>query len=119
MTCEEVRELLPAYVDGELHAVGEIDVHLTTCEACSAELGAYRRMLGELARMQEAGPAPAADLLARVVGLIPAPSLAGRARLVMLEHPVLYALAAAGGLAMGATALLLWRRVQRIPVAAA
>jgi len=32
---------------------------------------------------------------------------------------VLYALAAAGGLAMGATALLLWRRVQRIPVAAA
>jgi len=114
MTCEEVRALLPAYVDGDLHVVGEIDVHLSTCDACSAELEAYRRMLGELSRMSETGPAPAADLYARVVGLIPAPSLVGRVRLAAFENPALYA-AMAGGVAAAVGAVyFLWRRSQRV-----
>jgi anti-sigma factor RsiW len=114
MTCEEVRALLPAYADGELHLAGEIDVHLSTCEACSAELEAYRRMLGELSRMQETGPAPAIDLYAKVVGLIPAPSLAGRMRLAVFDNPALYA-AIAGGVAAAVGAVyFLYRRSQRV-----
>lgn len=118
MTCEEVRELLPAYVDGELHEADEVDAHLASCEACSAELADYRGMLGELATIRENGPQPAADLFARVVSLIPAPTIGGRLRISVLEHPVLYALAAAAGTAVVGTATYIaWRRSRRAGIA--
>ena len=51
MTCEQVQELINAYIDGELDLVNnlEIEAHLPACEACQAE---YRGHLNVVALVQ-------------------------------------------------------------------
>jgi len=105
MTCEEVRELLPAYVDRDLHAVGPVEVHLGTCESCRAELARYRDLLASLASMRDTGEEPGPEFLDRMLELIP-PVFADQGRKLR------YALASIGGAAVGATALaILWWRI--------
>jgi anti-sigma factor RsiW len=109
--CEEVRELLPAYVDAEPHAAGEVDVHLASCPSCSEELAAYRRMLADLAAFRDRGQDPPLELLQRTLELIPERTRAGRLRGSVQAHPVIYAVASIGGAAVGATAAAVaWRR---------
>lgn len=108
MTCEEVRELLPAYVDRDLHAVGPVEVHLATCESCRADLARYRDMLVSLASMRDTGEKPGPEFLDRMLEVIP-PVFADQGRKLR------YALASIGGAAVGATALaiLWWRMAHR------
>lgn len=111
MRCEEVRELLPAYVDRDLHAAGEIEVHLASCADCSAELASYREILSDLEALRDRGEEPSPDLLERALALIPVPSLGARLLGSVQAHPVAYALASLGGAAVGATAIAIvrWR----------
>jgi predicted anti-sigma-YlaC factor YlaD len=113
MTCEEVRALLPAHLDGEAERAGEIDAHLAWCAGCRAELAAYRHVRRTLASLRDHGASPAPHLAERLVALIPAPSLLDRVRLNVYDHPSLY-LAALGA----AAALLVWRRARTARAAA-
>ena len=112
MRCEEVRELLPGHVDGDLHPAGKIDAHLATCSACSSELATYRELIESLGAIRDRTEDPEPAFLGRTLALIPqAPITIGesaRAR----GRPLFYALASLGGAAVGATAIALvwWRR---------
>ncbi len=68
MTCEEVRERLTAFVDGELDPVAsrEVEAHLAGCAGCVAELAELRTLRARLG--QELEYHRASDVLrARVV----------------------------------------------------
>jgi predicted anti-sigma-YlaC factor YlaD len=108
VTHDEVLELLPAYVDRDMHAVGEIELHLAGCADCRSELAAYRDMLAGLARMRDHDLEPSPVFLARMLELIP-PSIGERARRTRL------AVASVGGAAVGVTALaiVLWKFAHR------
>jgi hypothetical protein len=63
MTCQEIRELLPLHVYGDLSAAerGPVDAHLAECPTCRAELAA----LGDVRRALDASPAvPGVDVSA-------------------------------------------------------
>ncbi len=120
MRCDEVRELLPAYIDRDLHAAGEIDEHVASCAACSAELASYYQLVGGLAGLRDRGEEPTPELLQRALALVPPPSISARVIGSLQDHPLLYALASLGGAALGATAIaLVWWRVRRAAVSQA
>ena len=64
MTHEQFEDLLSAYADGELEAVGgdaaELSSHLASCASCTSRLAEYRGMGEALRRQARAEPAPAA-----------------------------------------------------------
>jgi hypothetical protein len=110
MKCQEMREILPAYVRDAEQSL-EAKRHLSRCEDCRAELRRYETMLWRLGEMrsQPAGDVPA-GLLASLVAI---PNRETRID-VMKSHVArnrkVYAGAAAAlvgvaGAAVGATAL--------------
>jgi anti-sigma factor RsiW len=103
MKCEEVRELLPEYLDAELHEAAEIDAHLATCRKCPEILASYRATLAELDELTASDPAAPEGLVARVLAQIPEQSTAARLRATAREHPVAVA-AGIGGAAIAAIA---------------
>ncbi|MEX2417265.1 MAG: zf-HC2 domain-containing protein [Actinomycetota bacterium] len=108
MKCEEVRELLPAYIDRDLHPVGPVETHLASCNECAAELSQYRDLIGSLAVLRETGEEPRAEYLGRMLSLIPPSVRAG------MDRRARYALASLGGAAIGVTAVaILWWRLAR------
>jgi len=109
MKCEEARELLPAYVDRDLHPVGPVEVHLASCSECSAELAHYRELMASLAGLREMDEKPRAEFLDRMLSLVPPPVREG------MDRRVRYALASLGGAAVGVTAvaILWWRLAHR------
>jgi anti-sigma factor RsiW len=109
---EDVRELLPAYVDGDLQAAEEVEAHLASCADCRSQLAAYREMLAELANLRDRGEEPHPAVLARSLAAIPAPSLAERLVESAQTHPIAYAVAAVGALT-GAVAIAGLRRRHR------
>lgn len=113
VTCEEVRELLPEYVDGELHVEGEVEAHLASCAACSAELAAYRGMLADLAGLRDLGEAPAPELLQRTLAMIPTPTILHRLIGPLRARPVLVAAASLGGIVAATAVALRWLRRRR------
>lgn len=108
MRCEEVRALLPAYLDGDAERSAELDAHLAWCEGCRAELAAYRAMTRTLASLREHGAHPGPQLVDRLVALIPAPTVLDRVRLNVYDHPLAYTVASLGAAAV--TAFVLRRR---------
>jgi anti-sigma factor RsiW len=72
MTCDEARLLLHALIDGELDAghAREVEAHIATCAACTAELAAQREMKRVLADTDLRYTAPAA-LRARIEASLP------------------------------------------------
>lgn len=110
MRCEEVQELLPAYLDGEAARQAEIDAHLAWCAECRRELAGYRSMVRSLAALRERGAHPTPQLVERLVALIPAPSLFDRVRFTIYDHPGWYA---AASLAAAAVAALVLRHRAR------
>ena len=117
--CEEVRELLPEHVDGELHVAGEVEAHLASCAACSAELAAYRGMLADLAGLRDLGEEPHPELLHRMLALIPAPRLADRLIGSFRARRVLVVVASLGGAVVAAAVALRWLRRRRALAASA
>ena len=103
MTHDEVLELLPAYLDAELHEAGEIETHLASCDGCSAVLASYRAMLAELSSLPAGDPTPPVGLAARAIAQIPERSAVARMRGAAREHPMAVA-AGIGGAAIAAIA---------------
>ncbi len=108
MTCDEVRELLPAYADRELRVADEVDAHLASCEACSAELARYREIAAGLEELSGAGEAPRPEFLQRALSIVPATPLTARLLTTVQEHPFEVGLAVVG--AAATVAALAWRR---------
>ena len=123
--CEEVRALLPQYVDWGPRAAGDIELHLATCPDCTAELNSYRQMLGSLASMRDVDEEIPSGFLERTLGVvgdaersrffIPLSSvraMTNRVAQSARERPGTYALASIGAVATIATAIgiVMWRR---------
>jgi anti-sigma factor RsiW len=66
MTCEEVQERLPAWLDGEVGASegAGIVAHLGGCPRCAAEVVLLRRLHGELDGLLAPGPGPGTSAFA-------------------------------------------------------
>jgi anti-sigma factor RsiW len=126
--CEEVRALLPQYVDWGPRPAGDVELHLATCPECTAELNAYRQMLGSLASMRDVDEEVPAGFLERTLGVvrtaerspffIPVASvraMTDRVRQSARERPATYALASLGALATigAAIGIVMWRRANR------
>src|SRR5918992_302440 len=62
MNCSEVREALPAYVADGLRIL-PVRRHLAECEACSAELARYERLLESLGDLQAVTFEPPPELV--------------------------------------------------------
>lgn len=114
MTCEDVRDRLDDYVDGEL-AQGERDVlagHLTGCAACREQERGLRRLLAEAAALPRE-TAPARELW---------PGIAERLRPAVLAFPRRrtsfqpLTLAAAAAVLIALSSAVTWR-VARRPLA--
>src|SRR5512138_1408770 len=66
MKCEETRELLDAFHDGELQPAthAAVEAHLRTCPSCSAALAAHEAVR---AKVRSLGRTPAPDHLAATI----------------------------------------------------
>ena len=119
LSCEEVWELLPEYAEPGPRPAGDVEVHLASCAACTAELAAYRDLLGGLAAYAEIEEEPPVGYLERTLGVVPRASRAraaidelrdvsGRVATTVRKRP---AVSAITGAAIGAAAigLIAWR----------
>ena len=119
LSCDEVRELLPEYAEPGPRPAGDVEVHLASCTACTAELAAYRDLLGGLAAYAEIEEEPPVGYLERTLGVVPRASRAraaidelrdvsGRVATTVRKRP---AVSAITGAAIGAAAIGLnaWR----------
>ena len=81
MNCQEARELIHAYADGELDLVKnlEIDQHLQDCPACARTRSEMQQVRTALQGGSLYYPAPP-DLRGRILELLPVPSPSGQAR---------------------------------------
>lgn len=113
VTCEEVRELLPEHVDGDLDVAGEVEAHLASCASCSAELAAYRGMLADLAGLRDLGQEPRPELLHRTLAVIPPPTILHLLMGPFRARPVLVAVASLGGVVAATAVALRWLRRRR------
>jgi len=111
--CEEVRELLPEHVDGELHVAGEVEAHLASCAACGAEIAAYRGMLADLVELRDLGEEPHPELVHRMLATIPSPTILHRLIGPFRARPVLVAVASLGGVVVATAVALRWLRRRR------
>jgi hypothetical protein len=106
--------VLPDLAEGGPRPVGPVEVHLSTCEACSEDLRRYRAVILELASMQgDLSDAPE-GFLERLLADLPE---AHRRRLlarVAADGRVQYAALSLGGAVVGASAIgILWWRATR------
>ncbi len=62
MTCAQVQETIPAFMDHGSDAL-EIRRHLARCPECQAELAAYEQLRVSLAAMESAAVAPPRGLM--------------------------------------------------------
>ncbi len=60
MQCQEVRQLLSAYMDDRLETIQkqEVSDHLQECDACGAEFAELQRAMGLLRQLPELSPPP-------------------------------------------------------------
>jgi hypothetical protein len=92
ISCEEVQDLIPAYVLGMLDAeeTALVETHLPLCPACTAELVRFEAVTGALAApLPPVAPTPAlrVDLLDRAAELRPAAAPAAAAAPVTVAPP--------------------------------
>lgn len=114
MKCEEVRPLLPELAEGIPREAGEVEVHLATCAACSAEMARYRSIILELSALREVLAEPSDGFLARILAQIPESSWRALVQRVAADERLHYAVFSLGGAVVGATAIgLLWWRTRR------
>jgi hypothetical protein len=118
--CEEVRPLLPELAEGGLRTAGPVEVHLSRCAVCSADLAALRAVVLELQGLRDVVAEPPAGLLDRLIEAIPEQRGRRLSRVVTGER-VQHAALSLGGAVVGATAvgLLWWRAARRDPLAPA
>lgn len=120
MRCEDVRPLLPELAEGGLRTAGPVEVHLSRCPVCSADLAALRAVVLELGSLRDDLVEAPAGLLERLIEAIPEHRARRLSRVVTGER-VQHAALSLGGAVVGATAigLLWWRAARRDPLAPA
>ena len=119
MRCDEVRPLLPELAEGNLREAGEAELHLASCEACSAELNRYRTVILELDALRGVLEEPSPGFLGRVLSEIPERNWRALAHRAASDERLHFAMFSLGGVVVGATAIaLLWWRAARRTLAA-
>jgi len=119
LSCEQVRELLPEYAEPGPRSAGDVEVHLASCAVCSAELAAYRDLLGGLAEFRLVEEEPPAGYLERTLSVVPRATrtraaieelrdVSGKVAATVRKRPAVTAIT---GAAIGAAAigLIAWR----------
>ncbi len=116
MTCAEVREMLPAYANGDQPSLA-VRRHLSRCPGCPEEMARYRALVTTIRTLESRTMDPPAELL---VSLSRIPSEAGRIDVIRV-HVARNRRAYAGGAAValaGAAGAALWQvRRQRLAAA--
>src|SRR5437588_11420237 len=122
MSCEEARELLPESAESGPRLAGAVEVHLSSCATCSAELAAYRHMLASLGTLRAVEESPPGGYLERTLALVPGAgsrqgvldwrAVPGRVVDAARRRP---AAASVAGAASGVTGVgvIVWRRARR------
>src|SRR5256885_1129118 len=82
MRCDEYKDRLDAYIDGELPAqeMSAVEAHLRTCELCAADVRLQNRLKHEV-RVAGKTYAPSLDFRRRVEAAIAPPKKTSRFRL--------------------------------------
>lgn len=109
MKCEAVRPLLPDVAEGTPPAA-DVEAHLGSCAACSAELGRYRATLVQLSALREEVLEPPVGALDRALARVPAWRWRLLSRRVVVDERLRYAALSVGGVVVGAVAIGLLRR---------
>ena len=107
MKCQEVHELLPAYVE-DRYANLTVRRHLSRCAECRVELERYEDLRAGLASLQSVSAQPPNDLLQKLVAIPHEGPAVQRVQTHVFRHRKAYA----GGLAvavLGAAGAALWR----------
>ena len=110
MKCEEVRPLLADMAGGVSDRAAEVEDHLGSCAACSAELGRYRATMLQLSALREDLAKPPAGAVERALARVPAWRWRLLARRAMVDERVRYTALSLGGVVVGAVAIGLIRR---------
>ena len=116
MKCQEVHELLPAYVE-DRYANLTVRRHLSRCAECRVELEQYEELRAGLASLQSIAAQPPSDLLQKLVAIPHEGPAVQRVQTHVSRHRKVYA----GGLAvavMGAAGAAFWRSRRSRPLAA-
>jgi len=114
MRCEEVRPLLPELAEGIPREAGQVEVHLATCAACSAEMARYRSIILELTALREVLAEPPDGFLGRLLGQIPESSWRVLVQRVASDERLHFAVFSLGGAVVGgAESGLLWWRARK------
>src|SRR5947207_8382749 len=126
LSCEEVRELLPEYAEPGPRPAGPVEMHVASCARCSAELAAYRKVLGGLAAYRDVEEIPPPGFLERTMTVVPRAArtrlaiddlraVPGRVAASVKRRPAVTAItgAALGAAAFGLIAWRIGRRASR------
>ena len=108
MNCEEVHDILAAYVGGELADAerAPAEEHLAICAACSRELDGYREARAELAALRDETPPPGSyKALWNGVRMELFPRPPSRV-LIFMDHAIRYAAVLLVGVLLGAMSYL-------------
>ena len=118
MRCEEVRPVLPELAERGPRPVGPVEVHLSSCPHCSAELLRYRELLLELAELRDDLEEVPPGLLDRLLAQLPEAERRRILARVAGDERVQHAALSFGGAVVGASAvgLLWWRAARRVRV---
>ena len=97
MKCEEVRPLLPELAEGVPREAGEVERHLATCAACSADLQRYRNLMAEMGSLRDVVAEPSAGFLERMLEQVPAAARRSVLKRVASDERFQYAAFSFGG----------------------
>jgi anti-sigma factor RsiW len=113
MRCEEVREVLPAYVrDGETSLT--VRRHVARCPECKQELVRYEALLGAMSSLQSSVVEPPPALWAALVAIPKSAGSLQNVRAHVTRNRNVYLGGAAAAVAVAGTAgALLWRSRRR------
>ena len=110
MRCDEVRPLLPELAEGAVREAGEVEAHLASCPACSAELGRYRAVMVQLSALRDDLVEPPVGAVDRALARVPAWRRGLLSRRAVADPRVRVAALSVGGVMLGAVAIGLLRR---------
>ena len=110
MRCEDVLPLLPEMAGGVSERATEVEAHLGSCAACSAELGRYRATTLQLSALREHLVEPPNAAVERALARVPAWRWRLLSRRVVVDERLRYAALSLGGVMVGAVAIGLLRR---------
>lgn len=116
MTCAEVREMLPAYLDDGTDAL-MVRRHLSRCADCRAQLAAYTDLMSGLRGLRGVTFEPSPHLKRALVAIPSIPSRIDTVRTHVTRNRSAYLGGAAAVLVAGAAGATAWRTRARHAIA--